>query len=283
LLSTSGSLKRSTLKNIRLKYLQFEQDKECKIIESNNISFQTFTIITFKSTDRELQEYFLQISETFIKSLNRNLDQQQVAETFRKFIEIFRYLGETPQKTVQGLWSELFLINNAHDPKILLTYWHNLPDEKFDFNAGREKIEVKSSSNFERQHIFSSGQLNPPLGTQVLVASIFMQETSSGQTIQYLIDNIASKVQHDLDLTIKLNRVVCQTLGNTLEDSLRKKFDYQIAKESLRFYRHQDINKVEEAHIPVEVSDVKFKSDLSNVSPIDLRKTSNKDILFSNI
>jgi hypothetical protein len=283
LLSVINAVKNIALKNFRLKYLQLEQNIECKISENAKSSFQTFTVITFTSADRNLQEYFLRISETLVKTLSIKVTQQQVIESLNKFVEVFRALTDPPTNTVHGLWTELFLIENSANPKALLNYWHNIPEEKFDFNSGNEKIEVKSNSSFERLHIFSSEQLNPPIGTQVLIASIFIRQNTAGQSIQQLVDSITIKVQHDIDLTDKLNNIVCKTLGNSLEQSIKIKFDYNIARESLVFYRHQDISKIEEVAIPNAVSEVRYKSDLFTIKHIDLTTLMNSDELFSSI
>jgi hypothetical protein len=283
LLSVANAVKNIALKNFRLKYLQLEQNIECKISENGKSSFQTFTVITFTSADRNLQEYFLRISETLVKTLSNKPTQQQVIESLNKFIEVFRALTDTPTNTVHGLWTELFLIENSANPKTLLNYWHNIPEEKFDFNSGEEKIEVKSNSNFERLHTFSSEQLNPPTGTQVLIASIFVRQNNSGQSIQQLVDSITTKVQYDIDLAEKLNNIVCKTLGNSLEQSIRIKFDYNLAKDSLQFYNHLDIRKIEEENIPNEVSEVRYKSNLSSLSPIDTTTLKQNGNLFSSI
>lgn len=283
LLSVLNKVKDISLKNFRLKYLQLEQNVDCKITENEQSSFQSFTVITFTNSDRNLQEYFLRISETLVKSLNSKPTQQQVIFSINKFVEVFRSLTDTPINTVHGLWTELFLIDNSVNPVTLLNYWHNLPEEKFDFNSGLEKIEVKSNSNFERIHVFSSAQLNPPHDTQVLIASIFVRQNNAGQSIQQLVDSITTKVQNEFDLTDKLNYVVCKTLGNSLEQSIRIKFDYNIAMDSLLFYRHQDICKIEEINIPNEVSEVRYKSDLSAISPINLKTYKNAGKLFSSI
>ncbi|MBL0145400.1 MAG: PD-(D/E)XK motif protein [Chitinophagaceae bacterium] len=283
LLSVANAINNIALKNFRLKYLQLEQNIECKISEKGKSSFQTFTVITFTSADRNLQEYFLRISETLVKTLSNKPTQQQVIESLNKFVEVFRALTDTPTNTVHGLWTELFLIDNSKNPQTLLNYWHNIPEEKFDFNSGRERIEVKSNSNFERQHTFSSEQLNPPEGTQVLIASIFVRQNNAGQSIQQLVDNITIKINHNFDLTDKLNNIVCKTLGNSLEQSIKIKFDYNIARESLLFYRHQDISKIEEVHIPDAVSEVRYKSDLSTLKHIDLTALVNNGELFNSI
>jgi len=259
-------------KNIRLKYLELTHNLECKISENNNTAFQNFTVIVFRSNQESLQQYFLGIAETLIKSLSAKPTQQEVFATFKNFIEIFRTLSDTPSKTVQGLWSELFIIDTAKDPTTLLNYWHSIPQEKFDFNADTEKLEVKSSSTLERLHTFSSEQLNPPADKQVLIASLFAKQTTHGQSISQLATSIHHKVA-DNDLTEKLFAIISKTLGNTVEQSIKIKFDFELAKNSLRFYKHQAIHKIEKVHIPNKVSEVRYKSDLTEliaVNPNDL-------------
>lgn len=280
LLSVNDRVKNSLLKNFKLKYLQLQQNVECKIFENGNLSFKTFTVITFTNIDRNLQEYFLRISETLIRTLELNPTQQQIIDSLSKFIEVFRSLSDIPTKTVHGLWAELFLIDNSRNPEILLNYWHNIPEEKFDFNSGKEKIEVKSNANFERIHIFSSEQLNPPLGHKVLIASVFIRQSSTGKDIGQLLDCISVKIRDDIQLIEKLNRIVCATLGNTLEQSIKLKFDYKIAQDSLKFYKCEDISKIEEINIPNEVSEVKYKSDLSKIVAYNFQNTTSKGVLF---
>lgn len=283
LLSVINPVRNVSLKNFRLKYLQLAQNIECKITENVKTSFETFTVVIFMSEDRHLREYFLRVSESLVKSLNAKPTQEQVIETINKFVEIFRSLSDIPTNTVQGLWTELFFIDNSKQPKTLLNYWHNIPEEKFDFNSGAEKIEIKSNSNFERIHTFSFEQLNPPTGTQVLIASVFVRQNNSGKNIQQLIDNISVKIQDDLELIDKLNSIICRTLGNSLEQSIKIKFDYQIAKDSLQFYKHQDIKKIEKIHVPTEVSEVRYKSDLSAINSTNIAILKPEGVLFSSI
>lgn len=283
LLPALGTTNKSGLKNRRLKYLQFEPRVDCKISEGENTSFQQFALITFTSDDKELQEYFLHISENLIKSLHGKSSYREIIETLNKYIEIFRALADPPTNTAQGLWAELFLIETSIDPRTLLSYWHNFPDEKFDFNAGKEKIEVKSTSGSERIHEFSSKQLNPPPGVQVLIASLFTRQVNSGKSIPDLMQNIASRIQGNNSLLEKMNVVVSKTLGNSLEQSIKIKFDYDVSKSSLRFYKHQDISKVEKIHIPTEVSGVRYKSDLSSIQSADLSTFKMKGLLFTGI
>jgi len=185
-----------------------------------------------------------------------------------------------PTKTVQGLWAELFVIHTSENPQVLLSYWHNLPEEKFDFNADLEKIEVKSSSSLERIHTFTADQLLPPDDKSVLVASLFTKQIPNGLSVVDLADLINRKVKTD-SFVGKLYSIVSQTLGSNVQESIKLKFDPELAKNSLRFYRHQDIEKIEKVHIPNKVMDVRFKSDLSTCKSIELEFLKGKGPLFS--
>ncbi len=281
LLTIAKRFKDTSLKNFRLKYLQLEQNLECKIYENGLIRLQTITVITFSCSDRNLKEYFLRISETLIKSIGQDPTHDVVIDSLKKFVEVFKSLIDTPTKTVNGLWAELFLIDYSRNASTLINYWHNIPEEKFDFNAGLERIEVKSSANFERKHIFSAEQLNPPSNTQVLIASIFLKQHNSGASIKNLIERISEKVNNDFEIIEKLNFIVCRTLGSSIEQSIGIKFDYEIAKQSLQFYLHQEISKIEEFYIPNNVTEVKYKSDLTLIKPIDVKVIKNKQQLFA--
>lgn len=271
-----------TQKNIRLKYLELTHNLECKVSENNNTLFQNFTVIIFKSNQEFLQRYFLGIAETLIKSLSAKPTQQEVLHAFRNFVEIFRTLSDIPTKTLQGLWAELFVIATSKEPSKLLNYWHVVPEEKFDFNADIEKLEVKSSSTLERLHTFSSEQLNPPRDKQVLIASLFVKQSTHGQSISQLVSSIQQKVDNN-NLVEKLFTIVSKTLGNTVEQSIKIKFDFDIAKNSLRFYRHQDIHKIERVHIPNKVSEVRYKSDLTDLVPIKIASLGDNGELFAGI
>lgn len=271
LISSTFSLTNSGQKNIKLKYIELTHNIECKVSENKNSDIDTFSIITFKSNDENLQCYFFGIIQSLLSKLSKKPSQKEISETFKNFIEVFRTWNELPLKTIQGLWAELILIEQSKNPETLINYWHNVPEEKFDFNADNEKIEVKSSSTLERVHIFTAEQLNPTSNDQVLIASIFTRQISTGLNLFDIVNKIDHKIS-DIELKEKLYRVISKTLGNTFEQTSIIKYDYELAKNSLRFYKYQDISKVERINIPERVSEVKFKSDLTNISSVDIGK-----------
>ncbi len=255
-------------RNIRLKYLELTHNMECKITENEKSKFENFSVIVFKSNQLHLQKYFLGIAETLIKSLSENPSQNEVNSSFKNLIEIFQAFSENPTKTVQGIWSELLIIEISKAPSVLIDYWHNMPTEKFDFNADIEKIEVKSNGSLERVHIFSEEQLNPKEGNQVIIASLFTKQVSNGKSVEDLLSSIKEKISEN-KLADKLFQIVGKTLGNSIEQSIKIKFDYDLAVNSLRFYRHQDISKIEKKSIPNRVTEVHYKSDLSDLKAIN--------------
>jgi hypothetical protein len=271
-----------TQKNIRLKYLELNHNLECKITEDSKTSFANYSVITFKSDEDVLQNYFLSIAENLLKEFSNNPSQKEVYETFKGFIEIFRALSNSPTTTIQGLWSELLVIESSENPEILVNYWHNRPEEKFDFNADTEKIEVKSSSSMERIHIFTSEQLNPPKEKKVLIASVFAKQFSNGKSISDLINLIHESLSDD-SLIEKLYSIVSKTLGSSLEQGLKIKFDYDIAKNSLQFYDCAMISKIERINIPNNVSEVKYKSDLTDIIPFNISKYESDELLFRSL
>lgn len=267
-------------KNIKLKYIELTHNLECKVSENGKSKTDNYSVIIFKSNEETLQNYFLGITVTLLNSLSKKPTQKEVFETFKNFVNIFRSLTETPTKTIQGLWAELLLIEQSKNPETLINYWHIIPEEKFDFNADSEKIEVKSSSNLERVHIFTAEQLNPTNDNQIIIASIFTKQVSNGLNVLNLLGKIDNRI-NDNELKEKVYRIVSKTLGNTFEQTTKIKYDYDLAKNSLRFYRHQDISKVERINIPQRVSEVKFKSDLTNINPVDITKLSRQGQLFN--
>lgn len=273
----------SRVRSFKLKYLELLGHVNCSVRE-DSVSFSaTFTVITFTSPDTSLQEYFLRTAGVLVEALGPTPSATQIAESLSRFVELFRALSDMPTKSIQGLWAELLVIENCRDCATLLAYWHETPENKFDFDAGSEKIEVKSSSTFNRVHHFSSEQLNASLGVNILVASLFTKQIASGLNVMELIERIETKLQHHPDLCEKLHVITLRTLGDSLSEGMKVSFDYRLAKESLLFFAHNDIGKISASDIPLSVSDVRFRSDLADVPPIDPRTLESVGHLFQAI
>ena len=129
-----------------------------------------------------------------VPSLGNSLDNKQITHTVNKFIELFKVLKEPPKKTLQGLWSELFLIYQSNNPKKLVKAWHTVPEEKYDFSLEKLRIEVKSSSTRNRTHHFSLGQLTAPSKCELFVASLFVEILAGGKSVEDLLNEIIGRL-----------------------------------------------------------------------------------------
>lgn len=65
--------------------------------------------------------------------------------------------------------------------------------------------------------------------------------------------------------------MVYSTLGVDVECVNDIKFNCDFAKESLRFYKSEDVPKIETANVPKEASNVRFTSNLINSKHLETK------------
>lgn len=272
---------KNRLAPIRLEHVIFESGLQCHIKQTDDTLIEgMFTVIRCINASFELQRYFLYSLLPIVLSLPANRNAEDISEAIYAIIDLFRAIKMPATKSVQGLWAELFLISKSIHPEVLIKAWHNNPEERFDFNAGIERIEVKSSTG-NRIHHFSLEQLNPPKGTEVVIASLIVQPSSGGASIFDLIESICLRVS-DLSVLNRLTEVVVRTLGEEYQYATDLRYDCEVADESLAFYYAPDVPCVS-MPLPIGVSEVHFKSDLSIINPIRLNEKFGSSGLFGAI
>ena len=253
--------------DVNLEFISVLFNRICRVSEGNNQSENTYTIISLKTKNIDFQQYFLEVVGIVLEQLPESPSHKQLKTEIQKLIELFSRFSRPPRKTIQGLWAELFVIEQAKYPGYLIQSWHFSPDDKFDFNDGQDKIEVKSTAAVRRVHSFSLEQLNPNKNSNLLIASVFVIQTGRGKNIFDLIDSICKRVQ-DLQLQFRLNEILSQTLGCDFGKVFDVYFDYQQALDTLAFFDYKDIPTISDINIPEEVSNVRLDCDLSRVVTI---------------
>lgn len=183
-------------------------------------------------------------------------------------VDLFQALTAPAQKSIQGIWAELFLIRKSADPRLVAAAWHKGAAEHFDFASGPQRIEVKSSSNRRREHNFSLAQLTSPGPSRVVIASLFVERAGGGVSLRRLFDDTRQLLSGDLNLTIQFDASFYGALGSGWSDAMDESFDWELAQESLAFFEAGSVPKVE-GDIPPAVSDVRFRSDLSGLVPLE--------------
>jgi hypothetical protein len=205
--------------------------------------------------------------------------QRDITRAINKFVNLFRAMAEPARKSTQGFWAELFLIAQAVDPVTLLRAWHATPYDIYDFNAGKQRIEVKSTCSQVRQHRFSLEQLRPPEGTRVLVASLFVERAGGGVSLSNLLTDIRERIEGSTEHLIHLDQVVASTLGDNWRQGLTTRFDRELAQESLQFYDAAVIPRID-TELPPGISDVRFTSNLTGIDSVSRKQMKTSGDLF---
>lgn len=283
LVATGTAAKIQTRVPLVLENLAVLFDLSCQISTPNSpIQFGAFTVLKCVAADSVVHSYFLSLLPGISAAIGRSGDRAKVAAVVEDLVELFRALGAVPKKEIQGLWGELLLIREAENPVVLAQAWHAEPSDRYDFNNGGERIDVKTTSQVPRKHHFSLEQLYPPNGTKLIIASIVVQRSGAGLSVFDLLDEICRKVAQQPRLHLRLVSLVHQTLGNTWQSARSVRFDHQAAKQSLEYYDSSQIPKVC-LPLPEGVSQVNFVADMNGVATLPANAVNGSDTLFRSL
>lgn len=256
--------------DINLRLFKVSFNRQCAITDSNTGADiqDTFSIIQLSSVNPDFQKYFLEVVYLLLCRIEDRPTVNTLKAEVSKLISLFTSVTAISKEVVRGLWAELLLIKQSSNPSYLIRSWHVTPADKFDFNNSVDKIEVKSTNGTKREHTFALEQLNPNKGSKLLIASMFVSQSGVGKSIFNIIDEISANIL-DVDVLFKLREETTQTVGSHIEEVSNMFFDEKVSLDSLLFFDHNDIPAIQGRDIPPEVSGVHFRSDLSNISPVD--------------
>lgn len=283
LISTGLAAKGQVRVPLILENLAVLFDLRCHVSSPNKPQqLGTFTVLKCVAADPVVRSYFLSLLSGISAAIGRISDRAKVAAVVEDLVELFRALGNPPKKEIQGLWGELFLIHQAKDPITLASAWRCETGDRYDFNKGAERIEVKTTSQKPRQHHFSLEQLCPPRGARLVVASIIVQRSGAGLSVFDLLDAIRGKTAQQPQLHLRLIRQLHDTLGSAWESARSVGFDLEAAVESLRYFDGAQIPKIP-LPLPDGISQVSFIADLKSVKPLSAAAVAQSGILFRSL
>ena len=266
LVATADGAARS-LPPIRLETLDVQFDLACHVKKDQEPKREgTFTVIRCRAPETETVRYFLSVCESILRILGNAPTSSAVGAAVNRMAAIFAKLQQPPTRSLNGLFGELFLIRASGNPRRAIRAWRIDDRARFDFSDGDVRLEVKTASNRIRAHSFSYEQCNPPAGTIAVVASLFVERAAAGMAFRTLVRQIEHRVAGDADVVFKLHDVIVATLGAGLKEAWSIGFDEQLARSSLKFFELDQITAIR-GSIPIGVSEVRFRSDLSAVPP----------------
>lgn len=261
--------------DIKMEYFKVLFNRKCQWVNNDGTTeIKKYTIIQLNSLIPELQRYFLEVVLLVLFKLPPMPSNSSVREEILSIINLFASSKDVSKEVIIGLWAELFVIEQSKNPDYLLASWHVTPEDKYDFNDGESKVEVKATTGDKRTHAFSIDQLNPNPHSDLLIASIMIQQSGIGESVINLMERIYPRVI-DLDLQFKLQNIVLQTIGTSWDEVSKMFFDYDYAQSTYCLFRSQDIPSINKDNVPPQVSSVKFVSDLSGIQPVDRAILSN--------
>ena len=267
LIETTGTAGAAALSDFKGRHLRVGHGVSCEISEAGvEVGRERFSVVTCVDSDDLLNDRFFDAVETLLRSLGETPVLDELRRVVAELIELFRLASQPPRGTIQGLWAELWLIAKAREPDVLLNAWHAEPTDAYDFNSGPERLEIKSTSQRTRRHAFSHRQLQPPTGTRVAIASVFVESSGGGPTVSTLVDRIRRRVAEPRALQ-RLDYVVASTLGADWRTGVEAAFDSELASESLRFYGVGVVPSLPSA-VPPGVSDIRYVSDVSGAQAL---------------
>jgi hypothetical protein len=268
---------------IRLENLDVQFELRCHLKRNKEVErVGTFTVVRCRSLDKETVRYFLSVCDTIMGMVGDKPKQRELASAVHRLAAIFQKMQKPPARPVNGLFGELYLISRSCNPSRAVAAWRVDDTARFDFAEGNIRIDVKATAGRLRAHTFSYEQCNPPPGTIAIVASLFTERSPDGVSLRNLIRDIETMIAAHPDLILKLHEVLTTTLGASLTEALAMMFDPNLTASSLTFYSLREIPAIRGA-LPVGVSDVHFRSDISGLPALSVQSLIEQDGAFESL
>lgn len=258
-----------------LEYLDVCYDSPCTICENGVTRQQSFCVLSLRRTGDSLHLYFITIVLRIIDNLPTVPTSRNLAVEFDSLISIFSPSHKYDENKIKGLWGELLVIEQSSMPEMLIEAWHRNPNDKFDFTHGKDKIEVKSTTDEERKHTFSIGQLNPSKNSNLVIASIIVRPSAlseTGLSIKNLFDKLQARIC-STQTKLKLLKGIANIIGIESKSFFSLAFDYVTACDTLLYYEASTIPHIDSTSVPAGVSEVSFTSELKGIEALNSDST----------
>tara|TARA_B100000029_G_scaffold79037_1_gene70476 strand:- start:91 stop:1095 length:1005 start_codon:yes stop_codon:yes gene_type:complete len=268
----------TNLENLKLNhYLQAEVR-----VTSGKSAKGFYSVLTLTPEDDHMVELFFEVIDGFIKKIKLPSEPKNIDSEVQTLINIFQSLKKSSRKKTQGLWAELFLIHRSSNTRKMLKYWHDQAEDKYDFSLNKNFIEVKSTLSLERKHSFSLHQAYPKNDETVVIASMMLEEDSSGLSLSELMALITDEIKGDKDLINKFHSMCYETLGKGYKDALTKSFNYETCIEAINYFDIDHIQKIDKSYLyEAGMTKVSWFSNLDMIKPITKSLYKKKSELFN--
>jgi hypothetical protein len=219
---------------LRLENLTVQHGIDGRVHIGKSVAAGTFSLVVLRNSQRSLVEMFVRFAVAFAHQLPAGPTAADVASHIQKLVSLLQHLRKPSTKTIQGLWSEVFLISTRDNPERWVHGWHVDPMGLHDFIFEDMRVEVKSSATQVRSHRFSHNQLATPNGSSLFVASVLMERSGQGLSVFDLAEKVHARLSPNASLL--LDSTITSTLGLDYLKAAEIKFDLACASDSLLFF-----------------------------------------------
>jgi hypothetical protein len=205
------------------------------------------------------------------KELGSRATTSRVIKSLSRLFES-RLRMDVPKGTIVGLTGELLAICRSRDLAFFVSSWRSLDTNRYDFSSNKYRLEVKTSTQFYREHTFSSHQLPSQHGCDLAILSVIFHEVEEGMSFSDLFTFVWKQIT-DEDLKSKLLNVCVETLGNHPSFIDLPKFDLENSLASFALFSPGQIPTP--APVP-GVTHMNWTAVLSDDLPFDQKLNENK-------
>ena len=252
-----------------LQHLRVEYGVRYRVRASTEVIENVFTIVSLRGDGRDLFESFCLAGEVLLGLLPKEPLVADVDHVVNQLVEMLAALVLPSQRTVAGLWAELWLISNAVEREAALAAWHSEPTDRFDFAFAGHFFEVKATEGVERMHEFAYDQLRNT-DRPICIASLKLRRAQNGISISDLVDVIQSGLKPQL--REKLVRNVFGAVGDAVSRADEIRFDVDFAASNMRLVVAEHVPAV---FIPSgsPISGVRFRVNFDDSSMVAFLQT----------
>ncbi len=251
--------------DLQLEHLRVRFNVSCSLEIGGESKTERLCIVECTSPDPRVQATFLEVVAVVLPDDGPETSIGALRDSVTSLAELFSAMLEPAARSVLGLWGELFVMSRAFNRHAAAAAWHTTPRDRYDFAAGHLRIEVKTTTG-TRVHTFSLEQLVPPLNVQVIVGSVVTTPSPAGPSLEDLLERVVAGVG-DSRVRSHVIATSMRSLGVSWHHARQTRFDDDLAEATFRWIDSRLIPRV--ADPPIEVREVRFKSDLQGCAALD--------------
>lgn len=229
---------------------------------------ETVGLVELREVSDDLLPAFCGIAATVVDLIGDDPAPGAVRTALRHVVRLFE---PRPGRrgSVLGLWGELLSILISADAEAMVESWHVEIDDRFDFAAPADRLEVKTTDGGRRVHEFSNDQLRPVAGARTRVISIMTTATSAGTSVGDLVDDVQQHLAGRVDLAMKVWQLVAETLGEDwMPTTASLRWDRAQGEQSARLLAAEKVPHILEPLDPA-IESVRLRVSLEDVPGLD--------------